>query len=111
MKTTVHEAYHDLLPHIRVLDSKRAGLIDELGRSLLLRAEFPDAFEHGKCRAQISGHPTHRIVRGRPSPGLYFTVTRGDGSKRSKPLADMPEALWPVEMRTRKKPTTTGDQA
>lgn len=73
------------LDSLRELTAQRDNLLERLDDSLTFQTFYPEAFKYGACRACTVGSPAR---------GYVFRVTRGDGSVREWPIADVPERLW-----------------
>ena len=80
---------------LREIQEKIKTAYDELDKSHSIQRIFPDAFEHGSCKATWVD-ATRRGTVGRPGQeSVNYKVTRGDGSVREIHFEDLPE--WFVD--------------
>lgn len=82
---TTPDGVRKKLDELREKQEEMSILYDALQRSKTIQEIFPDAFEHGQCKATWVdvGEYGKRTVN--------FRVTRGDGSVREMPFDDLPK--------------------
>jgi hypothetical protein len=91
---TTPDGVRKKLDELRKQQEEMSRLYDELQRSNTIQEIFPDAFEHGQCKATWVDAPsrdTRNRVRASGRMTVNFKVTRGDGSVREMPFWDLPE--------------------
>lgn len=78
------------LDKIEKLQQEVALKRQQLKRSITIMTIWPDAFEQGSVTTQVTGNPRKQLT---------FTLTMGDGEKRTKPLEEVPTVLWPASVK------------
>jgi hypothetical protein len=77
------------LAKLEALEAKKADLMQQLKRSLLIQELWPEAFEHGAVTTQAIGNPRNIIT---------WTIVDGNGTDRCFPLSTVPVELWPKDL-------------
>ncbi len=95
MKKEALEGAIRTLGELRALEAKKAKLLAEMERSLVILSLWPEAFAHGAAKSSWVGAVTRRDIRGTRYE-LRLRITDGAGTAKEFPQSEVPPLLWPM---------------